>query len=307
MQNPIDAYRLDILSFLKHAYPHFSDLLRTSIPCLSFFSTDKTNELNPIMYEPCLCVILQGSKAVGFGKQMYGYTTNEYLLASAHVPATIQITEASESLPYIGLTITFSLEDIYEVLKNAHPDKLKFQKRSDKGLFFDTMNTTLYDPISRLIKLTEGTKEDIAFLSPLIIKEILYVLVNEKSGYFLNKFAMEGTTSNKIVKAIAEIKTNFSEKLNMAALAKRIDMSESHLYQNFKTITSLSPIQFQKKLRLEEAKRMLSVRRIDISEVAFLVGYESPSHFSREYARMFGMPPKAYLKSLNNTMQILEN
>ncbi len=307
MQNPIDAYRLDILSFLKHAYPHFSDLLRTSIPCLSFFFTDKTNELNPIMYEPCLCVILQGSKAVGFGKQMYGYTTNEYLLASAHVPATVQITEASESLPYIGLTITFSLEDIYEVLKNAHPDKLKFQKKSDKGLFFDTMSTALYDPISRLIKLTEGTKEDIAFLSPLIIKEILYILVNEKSGYFLNKFAMEGTTSNKIVKAIAEIKTNFSEKLNMAALAKRIDMSESHLYQNFKTITSLSPIQFQKKLRLEEAKRMLSVRRIDISEVAFLVGYESPSHFSREYARMFGMPPKAYLKSLNNTMQILEN
>jgi AraC-like DNA-binding protein len=307
MQPLIDDYRLDILSFLKRVYPHFSDTLATPISCLSFFSTDTTNELNHIMYEPCLCVILQGSKAVGFGKQMYGYTTNEYLLASTHIPADIQITEASKELPYIGLTITFTLEDIYEVLKNTHPDKLKFQKKSDKGLFFDTMSPTLYDPIARLIKLTERSKEDIAFLSPFIIKEILYVLVNEKSGYFLNKFAMEGTTSNKIVKAIAEIKTHFSEKLNMATLAKRIDMSESHLYQNFKTITSLSPIQFQKKLRLEEAKRMLSVRRIDISEVAFLVGYESPSHFSREYARMFGMPPKAYLKSLNTPMHILEN
>ena len=168
------------------------------------------------------------------------------------------------------------------------------------------MSTTLYEPILRLIKLIERPKEDIDFLSPLILKEILYILVNEKSGYFLNKFAMEGTTSNKIVKAIAEIKTHFNEKLNMAALAKRIDMSESHLYQNFKTITSLSPLQFQKKLRLEEAKRMLALRNIDISEIAFLVGYESPSHFSREYSRMFGMPPKAHLKSLHSTIQFLE-
>lgn len=107
---------------------------------------------------------------------------------------------------------------------------------------------------------------------------------------------MEGTTSNKIVKVITEIKNNFNEKLNIKKLSKLADMSESSLYQNFKTITSLSPIQFQKKLRLEEAKRMLSVRNMDISEVAFLVGYESPSQFSREYSRMFGKSPKEDIK-----------
>ena len=155
----------------------------------------------------------------------------------------------------------------------------------------------LYEPISRLIKLLDKPNEDINYLSPFIIKEILYTLVNDKSGYFLNKFAMEGTTSNKIVKVISEIKNNFTEKLNIKELADLIQMSESSLYQNFKTVTSLSPIQFQKKLRLEEAKQLLMVRNIEVSEAAYLVGYESPSQFSREFSRMFGVAPKTYLTS----------
>ena len=111
---------------------------------------------------------------------------------------------------------------------------------------------------------------------------------------------MEGTTSNKVVKAITEIKNKFNEKLNIKELANLVEMSESSLYQNFKIITSMTPIQFQKNLRLQEAKQILTVRNIEVSEVAFAVGYESPSQFSREYSRMFGMSPKAhseYLKS----------
>ena len=182
-------------------------------------------------------------------------------------------------------------------MKNTNPDKLLFQKKSEKGLFFDDLNLRLYEPISRLIKLLDKPNEDINYLSPFIIKEILYTLVNDKSGYFLNKFAMEGTTSNKIIKAISEIKNNFSEKLNIKELADLIQMSESSLYQNFRTVTSMSPIQFQKKLRLEEAKQLLMVRNIEVSEAAYLVGYESPSQFSREFSRMFGLAPKTYVSS----------
>lgn len=160
------------------------------------------------------------------------------------------------------------------------------------------MSEKLYEPIYRLIKLLNNSKEEINYLSPLIIKEILFILINDKSGYFLNKFAMEGTVSNKIVHAISEIKDNFNEKLNVKELARLIDMSESSLYQNFKTITSMSPIQFQKKIRLEEAKLMLLNQNIEASEVAFAVGYESPSQFSREYSRMFGMSPKAHVQFL---------
>ena len=299
MNEAIETYRTELIELIERHYPQFDESVQSEIASLSFFSASSPNEFKSIVYEPSLCMILQGSKAVGFGQYMYHYRENEYLLASTHIPADVKIIEASKQKPYRGLTLTFSLEAIYEVLKNIDPKKLQFQHKSEKGLFFDTLYVKLYEPIARLVRLLERPKEDIAFLSPLIMKEILYTLINDRSGYFLNKFAMEGTTSNKIVKAISEIKNNFSEKLSMAELAKRIDMSESHLYQNFKTITSLSPLQFQKKLRLEEAKKMLSVRNIDISEVAFLVGYESPSQFSREYSRMFGVPPKEHLKLLH--------
>lgn len=299
MDLALDTYRYALIDFLKLKYGLKRGSIQSAIPCLSFNMETSPSEFKSIMYEPCLCIILQGAKAVGFGNEMYTYDPSLYLLASTHIPSDIRILEASEALPYLSLTIKFTLEDIYEVLKNTHPEKLKCEHKSEKGLFFDALHVKLYEPILRLVKLLDAPKEDIDFLSPLIIKEILYILVNDKSGYFLNKFAMEGTTSNKIVKAITEIKNHFSEKLNIKELAKLTDMSESSLYQNFKTITSLSPIQFQKKLRLEEAKQMLSVRNLDIAEVAFLVGYESPSQFSREYSRLFGKSPKEHMKAIH--------
>ena len=296
MNDRIDQYRQELIDIALKKYPDV-ETIQSDIPSLTFHFSNAPTEFKSILYIPCLCIILQGAKAVGFGTQMYRYDPYQYLLSSTRVPSDIRILEASKEVPYVSLTLQFSLENIYDVLKNTHPDKLKFQKKSEKGLFFDTLTPRLYEPISRLVKLLTMPKEDIDFLSPFIIKEILYLLVNEKSGYFLNKFAMEGTTSNKIVKAITEITTTFTEKLNMRELARRMDMAESSLYQNFKIITSMSPLQFQKKLRLEEAKNMLTHRNIDVSEVAFLVGYESPSQFSREYSRMFGVPPKEHLKA----------
>lgn len=297
MNKLLDEYRFDLIDFIKTKYD-LNGGVQSVISCLDFYFSSVPSEFSTsVMYEPSLCIILQGSKAVGFGDKMYGYNHKEYLLSSAHVPANVKITQASQIEPYMSLRIRFKIEDIYEVLKNTNPDKLLFQKKSEKGLFFDDLNLRLYEPISRLVKLLDKPNEDINYLSPFIIKEILYTLVNDKSGYFLNKFAMEGTTSNKIIKAISEIKNNFSEKLNIKELADLIQMSESSLYQNFRTVTSMSPIQFQKKLRLEEAKQLLMVRNIEVSEAAYLVGYESPSQFSREFSRMFGLAPKTYVSS----------
>lgn len=294
MTDYLEQARIELIDFINRKYTLEYGLIQSEIECLDFFHSTNTTEFNCIMYEPSLCVILQGSKAVGFGDDLYHYNPSEYLLSSTHVPANIRIVEASKEVPYLSFRIKFSLEDIYEVLKNTNPSKLEFQKKSEKGLFFDDLNYSLYEPLTRLIKLLDKSKEDIDYLSPFIIKEILYKLINDKSGYFLNKFVMEGTTSNKIVKAITEIKNKFNEKLNIKELANLVDMSESSLYQNFKVITSMTPIQFQKNLRLQEAKQILTVRNIEVSEVAFEVGYESPSQFSREYSRMFGISPKAH-------------
>jgi AraC-like DNA-binding protein len=295
MEKIIESFRVDTLEFIKNKYTlNINGGLQTPIPNLDFYFSNEPTEFNAIIYEPSLCIILQGKKAVGFGEELYSYGPQEYLLSSTHVPAKVRILEATKEVPYASFRIKFDLEDIYDVIKNINSQKLMMSAKSEKGLFFDDLNEKLYNPVFRLIKLLDQSKEEIDYLSPLIIKEILFILINDKSGYFLNKFAMEGTVSNKIVKAISEIKDNFNEKLNVKELARMIDMSESSLYQNFKTITSMSPIQFQKKIRLEEAKLMLLNQNIDASEVAFAVGYESPSQFSREYSRMFGMSPKAH-------------
>jgi len=275
------------------------ELMKTAIPSLSFYKTSSLSEFVSVVYEPCICLALQGSKAVGFGKELDGYNKSKYLLVSTNIPANVRIEEASEKEPYISLKISFTLEQIYEVLKEFEGEKIsKPKSKVDKGLFFGDMNMNLLNPISRLVKLLETPQKNINFMYPLIIKEILYVLLSGESGEFLKQYVMEGSITNQIVKVISEIKNNFTETLNVKELAEKFNMSESTLYHNFKKITMLSPIQFQKKLRLEEAKQLLLNQKIDVNEVAFVVGYESPSQFSREYSRMFGLPPKAHINSL---------
>lgn len=302
MNGDFASFRFDMIDFLLNNFKQEGDI-QSDINALDFYISSKPTELTSIVYEPSICIILQGNKEVDFGDKQFYYDCNKYLLASTHIPAKVRILQASQNEPYVSLRIKFSLEDIYEVLKETKQKRFSYSKNIEKGLFFDDLNMRLYEPISRLTLLLSKPKDEIEYMSKLIIKEILYVLIShEKSGYFISKFALDGTASNKIVNAIIEIKNSFNEKLNIKELARKIDMSESSFYQYFKTITSMSPIQFQKKLRLEEAKNMLLRQNIEASEVAFAVGYESPSQFSREYSRMFGMSPKAHREQLRQTV-----
>ncbi|MEV9498195.1 AraC family transcriptional regulator [Aliarcobacter butzleri] len=300
MNELFELQRKDLIDYINNKYEGDNDgIIETDIPSLFFYKTSSLSEFISIIYEPSICLALQGSKAVGFGDKMYGYDKNKYLLASTNVPANVRIEEASSHKPYVSLKITFTLEQIYEVLKELEGhEPTKVKGKVEKGLFFDDMNITLLNPISRLTKLLDSPKKNIDFMAPLIIKEILYILLSGASGDFLKQYVMEGTVTNQIVKVISEIKNNFAETLNMKELAEKFDMSESSLYHSFKKITMLSPLQFQKKLRLEEAKQLLLNQKINVNEVAFVVGYESPSQFSREYSRMFGLPPKAHINSL---------
>ena len=269
-----------------------NEIYQSNVPSLELYTTQKEESLNYVVYEPSLCIILQGRKEIKFSNEQYEYNPNKYLLVSTHIPTQVQIKEASNDKPYVAFQIKFSLDEILNVLKVANINQSKIQA-SSKGLYIDNLNERLYDSIFRYVRLINESEESIGFLSPMIKKEILYILLSSNAKEFLSQFATEGNTSNQIAKVINEIKSNFAEKLNMKELSKKFNIGETTLYTHFKTVTSLSPIQFQKQLRLEEAKNMILNLNSDISQVAFDVGYESASQFSREFKRYFGVVPSS--------------
>lgn len=297
MDTTFENYRNEMINLITTKHKVDGEF-QSKIPNLDFFTSRTLSEQISIMYEPSICIILQGAKDVNFGDIVYNYDQNEYLVSSTHLPARIKISEASNEKPYVSLRIKFNIEDIHEVLKNINYSIVPTGIQSEKGLCFNEINIELYESIFRLVKLLERENDDINFLYPLVIREVLYNLVKSKSGYFISKFSMDGTVSNKIAKVITQIKDNFDKKINIKQLANSIDMSESSLYQHFKTTTSISPLQFQKKLRLEEAKQLLLLQNKEVHEIAFQVGYESPSQFSREFSRMFGVAPSLIVQNI---------
>lgn len=289
-------YHSFLISYIKN-YCKNEGITRTLIPSLKFYMTSEKSQFRSIIYEPSLCIALQGEKAIGFGDNLFGYSPSQYLLSCTNIPANVKINQASKEVPFLSMAITFTTEQIYEVLKDINSVKTQNKKKLEDSFCFNSLDEELLEPISRLVRLLDKPQQTIDFIYPLLIKEIIYVLFQNNSE-FLKHYVLEGTITNQIVKAISQIKNNYNEVINMSDLAKEIGISEASLYQNFKKITLMSPLQYQKKIRLEEAKHMLANQNIEASAVAFAVGYESPSQFSREYTRMFGMSPKAHSNKL---------
>ncbi len=275
--------------------------VETKIPRFGFFTAIQESEFQHIIYEPSLCIALQGEKAIGFAGQMYSYNFTKYLLTCTNVPADVKIGKCSKDNPYIALVIQFTLEEIYEVIKEIKDITTKNSKTIQSPLCFNKLDDTLIEALYKLVKLLDKPQEMIDFIAPLIKKEIIYILL-QNNGEFLKNYVLEGTLANKIVKVISEIKNNFMEPINITKITQDIGMSEASFYQNFKKITSMSPLQYQKKIRLEEAKQMLLSQNLAAHEVAFNVGYESASQFSREYSRMYGMSPKAHSEFLRTAV-----
>ncbi|MDH4944149.1 AraC family transcriptional regulator [Sulfurimonas sp. C5] len=287
----IQNYREELKDIIKLRYTD-DNLITTQIDQLTFYYRSDPTDMLETLYEPSVCIILQGSKEVGLGDELIPYDEDMYLLASIHMPAQVRVVKASLQQPYIGLTITFTMEQIFEVLKEM-PPVAKQSARSQRGLYFGDMKLQLLESVTRLVRLLDSP-EDISVLSPLIIKEILYTVMRDEGGDVIRQYVQDGSSEQRIVQAITRIKDKYNQPLNVKELARTLSMSESSLYHSFKKMTAMSPLQFQKKLRLQEARQMLLTQNIEAAQVAFEVGYESPSQFSREFSRMFGLAPKTY-------------
>ena len=265
------------------------ELHTTEVPGLSLFRRNEPTGPISGMYEPSICVVAQGAKRVLLGDEEYVYDANHYLITSVHLPTVVQIIEASPEKPYLGLKLKLDQREMSQLMADSNLPPPRTQQ-SSRGMATGEVTVPLLTAFQRLIDLLAEPK-DIPILAPIIQREIIYRLLVGDQGARLRQIASAGSQSNQIARAIDWLKGNFTQPLHIDHLATQVNMSASTLHHHFRALTAMSPLQYQKTLRLNEARRLMLTERLDAATAAFQVGYESPSQFSREYSRLFGAPP----------------
>lgn len=268
----------------------------TAIPGLRLSRWCSPTQPASYTLNPSICLIAQGKKRVLLGEQAHLYDANHFLISSVDLPVIANIMEASEAEPYYGLVMELDLPEITQLIVDSELS-LPFDKAASKGIEVGALPQSLLDAFVRLMSLLEEPAS-IKVLAPVIKREIFYRLLTTEQGARLSQIVSASSHSHKIAKAISWLKLNFVRPLNVGELAAHTGMSKSAFYAHFRAMTAMSPLQFQKKLRLNEARRLMLTENMDAMATTFKVGYESPSQFSREYSRMFGAPPAKDIKAL---------
>jgi len=274
----------------------------TDIPSLFLIRESSVSEPIARVNETSFCIIVQGEKEVLLADEHFRYGSDHYIVASVDLPVTGQVVKASSDIPYLAVKLEFTPSQILDVLSDADI-RVGKGKNAKRAMFVNKTGPFLLDAVTRLVRLLENPKH-IPALAPLFTKEILYWIVQGPLGGAIEQMAIEGSKGNRIRDVIEYIINHYENSFKIHELAEIANMSVASLHRNFKEVTAMSPIQFQKQLRLQEARRMLLADSTDITDIAFRVGYESQSQFSREYARMFGLPPRDDIKRVKqNSME----
>ena len=260
------------------------EVVPSAIPGLTLSRVERPTELCPAMYYPLLCVVARGRKRIFLGQEEFFYDPDCYLVASLDLPVSGQILEA----PCLGITLALEPAKIAALLLElpAVPET----KATAKAVAVNPLEDDLRDPLLRLLRLLDRPAE-IPVFAPSIEREILYRLLCGPRGALLRQMALPGSQFSQVSHAIRLLRERYQEKIPTSEIARAAGMSATSLHRHFRAATAMSPLQFQKRLRLQEARRRLLVRDLDASRVGFDVGYESASQFSREYRRLYGAPP----------------
>jgi AraC-like DNA-binding protein len=261
----------------------------TPIPGLTIFRHEKTTRAELSLYNPVVCLVIQGEKKVWSGKTVLHYNPENYLVSCIDVPAMFQVVRASEKQPFIGLTLNLQPSIVYRILQGMSPAEPNRQEPQG-AMFVEKVSSDLRHAFARLLA-TLGDDNDRKILAPSIIEEIHYRLLSSRFGSKVRQLGIVGSKTQRISKVLDHLQKDFASPLRIADLAGMANMSPSAFHMHFRHVTNMSPLQYQKQIRLQEARRLLTTEEMDASSVAFQVGYESPSQFSREYRRLFGHPP----------------
>ncbi|MBX8601292.1 AraC family transcriptional regulator [Pseudomonas cichorii] len=255
----------------------------------------------PVVYEPTLCLIAQGRKQVMVGTTSYIYDAAKYLVASVDIPVTGSVIEASEAEPYLCLVLDLDMTVLSElVLRYPAPDEMNGLPAA--GIELNDTTPELLDAVARLARLLD-TPDDIEALAPLTIREILYRLLISSGNGMVRQMARADSRLSQIARAIAWLRSHYSETCRIDDIADIAGMSRSTFHAHFKAVTSMSPLEFRSQLRLQEARRLMVAEALDAAGAGYRVGYESPSQFSRDYVRMFGLSPARDAGRLRGAVQ----
>ena len=293
----ITKRRTELASIIQRFAPEYG-VFGTAVPPLHFIRSDAPTDAIHTIHKPGLCIVVQGRKEVRLRDEGYVYDPLNYLVVSVTLPLAGQVIEASPEEPYLCIRLDIDPCEITQLIADASPIGVP-SGAQNRGLFLDKIDTSLLDAMLRLVRLLESP-EDIPTLAPLAIREIFYRLLRGQQGQRLHEIAIVDSQAHRVTRAIEWLNGNYSKPLQIDSLAKLVNLSTSTLHHRFKSITAMSPLQYQKQLRLHEARRLMIAEGLDVAAAGFQVGYESPSQFSREYSRQFGSSPTRDLAKLRS-------
>jgi AraC-like DNA-binding protein len=239
---------------------------------------------------PAFCLIAQGSKEVLLGDDLYRYDADHYLITAAALPTASRVTEASEERPYLGVVLELDPALVGSVMVEAgHP--APGEKAAVRAFDVSPLDSGLLEAVVRLLGLLDLPADEARFLRPLVTREIVFRLLVGKQGGRLRQIAVLGGHGHRIARALERMRQDFDRPLRIEDIARELGMSVSGFHHHFKAVTAMSPLQFQKRMRLQEARHLMLAEDLDAASAGYRVGYSDASHFTREYKRLFGVPP----------------
>jgi AraC-like DNA-binding protein len=285
----LDSERRELVSLLDQLTGDVEGTVETAVTGLSLHRIMRPADPKPTIHLPALALIAQGSKRILVGDEQYAYDPLHYLVTSVDLPAVGKVMVASSTQPYLGLRLDLDVEAIAELVQDENLPQAA-RAASSRGLYVNRLSAEMLDAVLRLLRLLSNP-DDIPIPAPMIKREILYRLLQNGQGTRLRQIALQDSQTQRVAKVIRYLRGNFARSMRMDSIARDVHMSVSSLHHHFKAVTAMSPLQYQKQLRLQEARRLMLLEDIDVAMAAHRVGYESASQFSREYSRFFGAPP----------------
>ncbi len=299
-QQRIQINRAEMIERISRAVSE--DGLLEAFPGVGLGRFSKPTERVYSVFKPSFCIIAQGSKQMHLGEELFRYDPGHYLISTVVLPVVSNVVEATEERPYLGFQLHLDPAAVAAVMMESGI-KTKRSDASVKAMNVSPTDADLLDAALKLVRLLD-TPDEIKFLAPLIIREIIYRLLRGEQGARLSHLLVSEGDAQRISKAVEQLRENLDQPLKIENMARDLGMSVSGFHYHFKSVTAMSPVQFQKQMRLQEARRMMLGEHLDVASASSRVGYEDQSYFSREYKKMFGAPPQRDIARLRSRLEV---